>query len=430
MQVHAVPDAERAFDSTGRQLPWGYEYADSDLNHRRLPEEKGPFGKATRRRGMSRSKTTTPAARKEEDQTKLENLKVMDDIFTSYKQNQELKAKESLRVRKPSGTAGGLPLSASVPNLEAAAAPASTQPTTAKEPTEVILYGFGSEIQWAAIEYFERVSYGQIYEDYDRHPPTSKYNLSLSLSRASAQRNISQVALRKKNEYVGGLHWIKVTFDSPEAAERACHYSPHTIHGYTVYAERYRGTGPSSDVPIPANRGPMSSQTTSPNPTSSHTLPAETASSETASSATATASVPISLQQRHSEPRVPASFPGSSQDIRSRDGTSSSSVTVTGSQFEKPRQATLRIPGAKLAVLLPAEQAFLPAAPRWQQTLGSWPIIGWIFGSGHEFIGNQVPRKEDGSFDYENASVYWKFWNMIDSCLGTDFCGVRGDDDE
>jgi hypothetical protein len=28
MQVHAVPDAERAFDSTGRRLPWGYEFAE------------------------------------------------------------------------------------------------------------------------------------------------------------------------------------------------------------------------------------------------------------------------------------------------------------------------------------------------------------------------------------------------------------------
>jgi hypothetical protein len=28
MQVHAVPDAERAFDSQGRRLPWGLEYAE------------------------------------------------------------------------------------------------------------------------------------------------------------------------------------------------------------------------------------------------------------------------------------------------------------------------------------------------------------------------------------------------------------------
>jgi hypothetical protein len=28
MQVHAVPDSERAFDSTGRRLPWGIEFAE------------------------------------------------------------------------------------------------------------------------------------------------------------------------------------------------------------------------------------------------------------------------------------------------------------------------------------------------------------------------------------------------------------------
>lgn len=28
MQVHAVPESERAFDAAGRQLPWGYEYVE------------------------------------------------------------------------------------------------------------------------------------------------------------------------------------------------------------------------------------------------------------------------------------------------------------------------------------------------------------------------------------------------------------------
>ena len=28
MQVHAVPDSERAYDSTGRRLPWAFEYAE------------------------------------------------------------------------------------------------------------------------------------------------------------------------------------------------------------------------------------------------------------------------------------------------------------------------------------------------------------------------------------------------------------------
>jgi len=36
-----------------------------------------------------------------------------------------------------------------------------------------------------------------------------------------------------------------------------------------------------------------------------------------------------------------------------------------------------------------------------------------------------VPRKEDGSFDMNSASLYWRVWYMVDNCLGSDFCGVR-----
>jgi hypothetical protein len=28
MQVHSVPEAERAFDANGQRLPWAYEYAE------------------------------------------------------------------------------------------------------------------------------------------------------------------------------------------------------------------------------------------------------------------------------------------------------------------------------------------------------------------------------------------------------------------
>lgn len=396
----------------------------ADLNARRIPEERGPFGKA-RKRGTSRSKTATPATK--ESQAKLDNLKYIDDIFTGYKQ--ELKTRESLRARKPSGPAGSLPISASAPNLESSLGGGAqiTALSTNKDPTEVILYGYGSDVQWAAIDYFERISKGSIYEDYDRYPAHSKYNLSLSVTRASAQRNISAMALRKKNEYVGGDHWIKLTFDSPEAAERACHYSPHNIHGYLVYAERYRGTGPNADVAIRATGNGQSSLTASPNTVSSTTLPLGSISSETASSATATASIPASMQHRHSEPMIlgdrPISTPG---DLLSQSQPSGTATSVQ----QRPKASTLRVRGAKPAVLLPPEQAFLPAVPRWQQTVSNLPVIGWVVGSGHGLIGDQVPRKEDGSFDSNNASVYWKFWYMIDTCFGTNVCGCKGWDDE
>lgn len=273
----------------------------------------------------------------------------------------------------------------------------------------------------------------------------------MSFSTFSAQRNstlrtLSKSALRKVNEYVGGDHWIKVTFDSADAAERACHYSPHSIQGYTVFAEPYRGTGPTGgDRPIRASVGGALSQTTSPNTLSSGTIGGRGASqsSFTASSATATASVPASnslFQRSTTEPffRTTGSFP---QDPEPEEplapipqsqpsaelAQTSSSTTTTTALNPRSQRATLRLKGAnvKPAVFLPQEKAFLPATPRWQQLVGSMPIVGWVVGSGNGIIGDQVPRKDDGSFDSNAANLYWKAWYAIDACFGTDFCGVR-----
>ena len=42
--------------------------------------------------------------------------------------------------------------------------------------------------------------------------------------------------------------------------------------------------------------------------------------------------------------------------------------------------------------------------------------------------GGVVPRREDGSMDWERAGVYWRVWAWVDWLMGTDFCGVRGED--
>ena len=379
----------------------------------------------------------------------------MDNIFNQQKDT--FKARESLRARKQSVAPGSLPMSSSAPNLEASAsvapgvAPFQPPVSTAREPTEVILYGFGNDAQWAAIEHFEKVSGGIIYEDYDRNPPTSKYHLPVNLNRAAAIRSLSKTQLRRINEYVGGNHWIKVTFDSADAAERACHYSPHILQGFQVFAERYRGTPPTTgDVAIRGDAGPLSSATGSPHTMSSTTLPlgrteslATNASSTTVSSNTATTSVPASFPSRGvSEPVLrPGAFPDgeepSVRPSRPNPGTAASTTTTatTTSVKRSPDsrsegRTTLRVRGAKPVVLLPAEQAFLPAASRWQQTFGSLPVIGWLVGSGHGLIGDQVPRKEDGTFDHDHASIYWRFMYMVDGCFGTDFCGVKGEADD
>lgn len=398
----------------------------------RMAEEKGPFGKA-RKRGSTRAKT--PTAKSAEDSAKLDNLRAIDDIFGRFKADEDKK-------RSLSGLpVAALPPSASAPNLIEnggllgtsfnGGAPSNI---TAKEPKEVILYGYGGEVQWAAIDFFEKVSNGIIYEEYDREPYNPKFNYAFGTQRTSHYRTLSKTALSRVNQFVGGDHWIKVTFDSAEAAERACHYSPHDIQGYTVFAEAYRGTGPQGgDRALHAQVGGAVSLLSSPQTTSSSTIPDTSA---TASSATATTShAPNLLPRSTTMPLFPSgSFPmddgpldRAPAPIAQPRQLQTQTMTTSAQLAPTSRRATLRLKGAnvKPAVFMPQEKAFLPAPPRWQQTFGSLPIIGWVIGSGQGIIGDQVPRKEDGSFDASTASLYWRVWYSVDSCFGTDFCGVR-----
>ncbi|KAK8210320.1 hypothetical protein M8818_003488 [Zalaria obscura] len=411
MQVHAVPESERAYDSTGRKLPWAYEFADADISRRRELEEKGPFGRSTRRRGFSRSKTATPA--RKEDAVRLENMAVEDTIFNKFKEEQ--RTRETQQQKAPSTT------------IDASATTNQSQQTE-KEPTEVIIYGYGTDQDWAAIDFYERISNGCIYEDYDRHPPHTKYDVSLSYGRATAQRSLSQAALRKRNTYRGGNHWIKVTFDSPEAADQACYRSPHPIHGHLVYAEPYRGTGPAEDISIPhTNAGAQLDNTALPRSFSTNTFSqvrtqeaSPNGSSTTMSSATALgAPVP-----------QPAGLPRSSTtpSLSSADPFSRTTALDRPQQSQQLQQRPMRIAGAKRAMLLPAEQAFMPAPSRYNNLLASLPLVGFLIGGKSDVIGSQVPRLEDGSFDWEKASLYWRFFAWLDSLLGTDFCGLNGED--
>ncbi|KAI9663248.1 MAG: hypothetical protein M1821_008296 [Bathelium mastoideum] len=541
VQVHAVPENERAYDSAGRRLPWGYTYADSD---RRYPEEKGPFGKSTSLRGLSRSRTYTPA--RKEDQAKLDNQRATDDVFNKWKAGLKEKNKSSEDSRDDA-------LAVIDPGL------ASNPPATTiiKEPSEVILYGFGSETQWAAIAFYEEASQGMIYEDYERTAPSTRFDHTFAntASRAASLSRLSQAALRKKNTWVGGEHWIKVTFDSPESAENACRVSPHNICGYRVYAERYRGIGPDQDVPIFAT---IAGEVSPPNSQSTHTmsgaLPDSPESSTTASSATATAPASsalnaepsgaapapssdrvaypnlrrsVSARRRHplmqtqnaddlippdllrssaqssrdTFPFYPGETPSSknmpphtrrrlqpdyvpspppladvgftntfeagasrppSGDAAGHLNPSSSppsstptpagpSATPATSSAAAPHTATgLRIRHARTLRLAPATSAVLPAQPEWKLFLAALPLLGVLFtvllgvppdattgpgaggvgggGGGLDVIGSQVPRREDGAFDWEGASVWWRVCWWLDHWLWTDLCGMKGED--
>jgi hypothetical protein len=74
-----------------------------------------------------------------------------------------------------------------------------------------------------------------------------------------------------------------------------------------------------------------------------------------------------------------------------------------------------RIPTARKANLLPAEQALLPQQSIMQRTLNAIPLVRWFGGS---MIGNEVPRNEAGDFDWNRASLYWKLVWWLDATFG------------
>jgi hypothetical protein len=206
------------------------------------------------------------------------------------------------------------------------------------------------------------------------------------------------------NSYHGGNAWVKVTFDSAEAAEQACYFSPHKLHGYLVHAEAYRGTSPRRDEPVPAteeNASQTASPLTSHVTSTSRTIPA---ASFSPSSATASSATPL-----------PQTF----TPALKQSGATSTSV-------EAPLGSGLRIRGARKLLLLPAEKAVLPSTSVWRRTFGGLPVVGWFFSGPGDVIGDEMPLKDDGSFDWDRASVYWRFWAVLDRQLWfANFLGLK-----
>jgi len=412
-------------------------------NSRRPPEEKGPFGKSIRRRGSTRSRAATPA--KKEDPN-------VEAFFAAQRYDEARKEKsQQAHLSSSSGSQSG-PL---VP-IDNNAAPSNLTTSTFKKPTEVILYGYFPGHQWAAIAHYERVSFGMICEDYERQPPQERmrYPSSLSNSAFVHSRPLTLAERKKASRCHVGNCWIKVTFDSAEAAERACYYSPHVIHGAWVHAKPYGSVPPEQDVPIlvrdedrnqglvgeprPTDRnlrtsGPShsitpvgmaysgsngaatlprslgSNSTSRLQPHSKRAVGSYSASSSTtASSATATGLEETNIQQRSTSEGTksnPTPLPQHTDPLHRPEG--------------RPLTA---IPSATRAYLRPASEAFLPQ-PSWSdRMIRRLPLAGWMQA---DIIGSTVPRLDNGDFDWAKASFYWKFWYLLDSHLGTDFCGMR-----
>ena len=275
-----------------------------------------------------------------------------------------------------------------------------------KEPTQVVLYGFSPKDQWAAIDFYEKVSRGRICEDYERDPPAELRRFPTPYSVASNVQpqpgsKAERVLVRT---YHGGNCWIKVTFDSAEAAERAIKNSPHCIQNHWVYAKAFNGSGPEIDEPIQIRHADGQQAVELPS-----------VSSSTASSATATA------------PNA------GNSSLRNRTGAKATIQPRVddGGDVAAPKPSPnpnffTHFPDIPKTVLRPAHEAFLPH-PTWFETqIARLRAAGWLPG---DMIGNEVPRLDNGDFDWENASLYWRFFYWIDSILGTNTCGMKDDDE-
>lgn len=458
--------------------------------NRKQPIEKGPFGRTTNRR-PTRSKTATPATR--EDFIRLENFKAQDEVFSKFKTEMD-EQQQQIQQQQPTTRASPDKIRAQRPTIEGVTGPdLSKEPVTAAsgplaEPTEILIYGYTSFHFPASLTFYENASRGRIYEDYDRST-SAPSSFGLGLPIPTLPRSLPRSWLRKIKEYKGGEHWIKVTLDSPRAADLACRESPHVIGGCLVFAELWRGLGPAEDTAIMAASGTKETArgmgtvregasrqpgqvqegvkdwSSVPLRMHGHSMlfgregpwRESTSSQDTAdvngnTTSTATAgssnTLPGSddptlhpnntsepenvLRRRQQQQQDPSSVAGSFP----QEGKPESVAPIPQQPPQGHQQMSLRIPTAKRIILKPASSALLPTPPWPTRVFGNMPIISSLFFSSAAaetqstggIIGPAVPRNEKGEFDWVHASLWWCFCWWLDKWLGSDLCGLKEDD--
>ncbi|KID98398.1 Nup53p-like protein, partial [Metarhizium majus ARSEF 297] len=403
--LHNVPDEECYVGDDGIKRPYAMYFNQNDAHtgtsrSRRSVAETGSFGKSTRR---SRSRTGTPARSRENP-----TLAAADKLFGDWVSNQAAAAAPSNNQRKSSGL------------MQDDAPPQRVVKST---PVEVILRGYRSSVQqYAAISHYEELA-GAILEDYPRDPPASqrRYKSELRDPALTRRRKLSPEERALVNRADGGEHWVKVTFESTEAANDAIYASPQRILGYLVFAEQYRGIPPAKDEACPDVDSIMDNEFER-----AQSMPA-TMGTPRRKSTNNNNNLPPMLRSRLID-MSPSESKSSSQTLDT--ATLTPSHTSSATMQEAPGVSSgvepmelqeedgifcRRIPTARRARLLPAEQALLPQQSVMQRFVNAVPFIKWFSGS---MIGNEVPRTETGEFDWGRASLYWKIIWWLDATFG------------
>ncbi|KAI2604729.1 uncharacterized protein GGS25DRAFT_501794 [Hypoxylon fragiforme] len=432
--LHNVPDEELYTGDDGIQRPYAMYWPDGE-RQRNLPRtrareitESGSFGKSTRR---SRSRTGS-APPKREDAT----MQSADKIFSNYLANRQ-QAPNANATTTSTQRKSSFPTQTTAQSQDDASSAAQTS-TYRKEPTEIILRGYSTPSQqYAAINHYEHIA-GRICEDYSREPPIEarRYKSDLRDPALTRRQPLTVLERAKVSRVASGEHWVKVTFESAEAADAALYASPQKILGHLIYAEHYLGLPPKEDAAMLNVVGDSGMV----DPFRSNYVRARAGPSQPRTDKNARLQKPFSsfdpsaIQQD--------SPPGSQGSTQTMDSATASTATVTGVFSEAPRNAERqnkqqqdqddtycrRIPEARRVKLLPADQALAPQ-PTFQQRILAWiPLIGWFGGS---MIGNEVPRNELGEFDFNRASLYWQLMFYLDLWFGL-FSRelVSGDKDE
>ncbi|KAI0913117.1 hypothetical protein F4823DRAFT_106303 [Ustulina deusta] len=399
--LHNVPDEELYTGEDGVQRPYAMVWPDND-RQRNVPRtrareinESGSFGKSTRR---SRSRTGS-APPKREDAT----MQSADRVFSNY-----LLRQQAANTTEPSQRK----------SRQDEPKSANQVSTSHREPVEVIIRGYASPAQqYAAINHYEQLA-GRICEDYSREPPVEarRYKSDLRDPALTRRQPLTKAEREKVNKIAGGEHWVKVTFESQEAASAALYASPQKILGHLIYVEPYRSLPPMENAAVLDVGGDagMFDDNLRPNPFRDRSRRSSQSRNGT------NRSVPrFDRTSRASTFESQASTQTLDSATVSASSTTISTATVTGSERNEtepepepvPQSKSRRIPTARRIKLLPAEEA-LRKSPTWSESLLALiPLLGWFSGA---MIGNEVPRNEMGEFDMNKASLYWKIMYWLD----------------